>query len=134
MVNIFEQASRWKLRFVLQSKDSKYTNLTCDDLWDLTLDQLNVMAKKLNRELKLAGEESFISEIKGNKYLELCFTIVKYVINFKLESKKQAETAKIKKEYKNKLFAFIEKKQEADMEKDLDGKSLSELMDIAKNL
>ena len=90
-MDIFEKASREKLRFPSTKGD-----LATEQLWDLPLTartgpSLDNVAKAVNASLKAAGEESFV-EVKTNpaKALhELRLDIVKHVI-----AEKQADLAK----------------------------------------
>jgi hypothetical protein len=116
---MFEQASRLKLRF-------KVTNgvLATEDLWDLSLDSLDLLAKSLNKQVKDASEESFIkTKTKASKELELKFEIVKYIINVKLAEKEAKAIAIEKAQKKEQIRELIAKKELSSME----SKSLEEL-------
>jgi len=85
-MNIFELATKSKLRF-------KVANgiLGTEDLWDLSLESLNSLAKSLNKIPK-DSEESFIEERSNtDKITELKFEVVKSVIATKIEEKKIAQ-------------------------------------------
>lgn len=91
-MSIFEKASKKKLRF----KTTKGF-LTTEDLWDLSLQSLDSIAKSVNKQLKVEEEESFISEkSKTNVDLNLKLDILKHVIDVKMKQKdraaKRAET------------------------------------------
>ena len=88
-MNIFERAARAKLRF-----PSAKGNLTTEQLFDLSLPQLDVIARKVNALLKAEGEESFI-ETKTSAVqttLKLQLEILKAVIDAKQKAAKAAET------------------------------------------
>lgn len=88
-MNIFEQASRLKLTFATNKGQ-----LSVENLWDLSLDSLDIIAKAVNRELKASEEESFVkTRTKTNTELQLKLDILKRVIEVKLE---EAETKKNK--------------------------------------
>jgi hypothetical protein len=120
MEQLFEQATREKLRF-------KLTNgvIGTEDLWDLKLEDLDKLARALNKQVKESGEESFIAvKTKANKSLELAFDIVKHVITVKLA---EAEARKLRSEKAAKravIQQLIEKKEVQSLE----GKSVEELM------
>ena len=78
MSNVFEIATRAKLRF----SSTKFASLSVEDLWDLTLGQLDDVAKGINRQINAEKEESFLSQNKNavRKDLELKLEIVKHVI------------------------------------------------------
>lgn len=107
---MFEQAARLKLRFKATSG-----NLTVEDLFDLSLANLNNLAKSLNKKLKLDQEEDFISEAKTeDKISRLKFDIVIHIIESKKEVAAKAKAAKENKEQKQELLALIaEKDKEA---------------------
>jgi hypothetical protein len=117
MSQIFEYASRNKLRFA-----STKGLLSSEDLWSLSLPQLDTIAKAINKDLKNAAEESFIAE-KSQKdtNLEVSLEIVKYVISHKLAQQdaatKRAETLAQKEQLAN-IIAM--KKSEALMSKPIE--------------
>ena len=94
-------ASRQKLRFTTAKG-----LLPTEDLWDLPLTTLNELAKSLSKQVKEAGEESFI-EVKSsaNEKLETMFEIVKHIIKVKLAER---ETLKVAKENATKKAQILE--------------------------
>lgn len=120
-VNMFEKASRLKLRF--QSANGR---VSTEDLWDLPLSQLDVMAKGLRRELR-ETEDSFIEDKKSDAQIELRFEIIKYVIEQKLAERDAKLQAKERAQRRQVLQEALEKKQIAA----LDGMSVA---DIKKEL
>lgn len=92
-MNIFEQASRLELRFATTKG-----LLSVEDLWKLSLDSLDTIAKGVNRQLKASEEESFVkTRTKANTEDTLKLDILKHVIEVKLqeaeEKKNKAEKA-----------------------------------------
>lgn len=77
-VNIFEEASRKKLRF----STSRISGITVEDLWHMSLNELDGIAQSINRDIKASQEESFLSSKKTpiTKGRELALEIVKHVI------------------------------------------------------
>ena len=80
--NIFEQASRLRIRF-----NSPKGSLTVEDLWSLPLTSktgkanLDDIARGLSKEIKEKAEESFVTPASGpNKALSVAFEIVKHII------------------------------------------------------
>ena len=119
MNEFFEKASRLKLRF-----KTSVGSIATEDLWDVTLESLNTLAKSLNKELKDAQEESFIgTRSKANTILELKFEIVKYVIKVKLEEAETRKNAADKKAAKEKIMELINRKKD----EALSSKSIEEL-------
>lgn len=128
MSNLFERATRQKLRF-----SHKNSRITTEDLWDLSLPDLDAVAKKLNKELKESSEESFIKPVStSNTKKKLEFDVVKYVIDYKLEQNKLAELRAEKRAKREKIMELIDQKEnEALSQKGLDElrKELQELED-----
>lgn len=104
---MFEKASRLKLRYKIGSGI-----VNTEDLWDLSLENLDSLAKSLNKSLKEASEESFIQKkTSANSALELKFELVKFVIKTKLEEAEKVKTASEKRAKKQLLMEIIAKKE-----------------------
>jgi hypothetical protein len=115
MTNIFERASRTKLRF-----SSSVGLLSSEDLWDLPLTakfnkmSLDSLARVIHSELKGREEVSFVETRPDPEKaeLELKLEILKHIIGVKLEEKKKAEEASANAVRKQKIMAAIEQKQD----------------------
>ena len=105
-INMFEQATRLKLRF-----KSNNGNISTEDLWDLPLSQLDDIAKGLRKELR-DTEDSFIEEKKSNATLELRFEVVKHVITTKLAERDAKAKAKEVAARRQVLLEALEGKQQ----------------------
>ena len=119
MDKLFELASRKQFRYSLNKG-----TINTEDLWELSLETLDKLAKSLNKELKESEEESFIkTRTVANKTLEAKFEVVKHVINVKLaENEEKAEKAK-KQAKKDQLLELIGRKELQSLE----NKSIEEL-------
>lgn len=107
MNNIFEQASKLKLRF-----SSSRGEISIEELWDLSLESLNSLAKAVNKKLKEESEESFIAKkSKANTELELKLEILKHVIASKQESAERAKTRAEKKAHKEFMETLLQRKK-----------------------
>jgi hypothetical protein len=118
-MNIFERASRKKLRFSTAIGD-----LTTEQLWELPLQlaasstskkvDLDRLAREVNRELKSIEESSFVSITPDPRKidLELRLDILKHIINSKLAAKDAAEKAAVTAEYKRRLLAAKASKED----------------------
>lgn len=107
MNDLFQQASRRKLRF-----DSSIGQLSTEQLWELTLPQLNDLAVSLSRKVKDVSTESFIqTETKVPKELSLRFEIVKAIIAVKLEEADKAKKSAERKIQRDKLLNALANKQ-----------------------
>lgn len=120
--NLFEYATRNKLRFPSPKGGE---GLTVEQLWDAPLESrdgfdLNTIAKKINADVKVGGEENFVRKERRNTAQLVAATkleIVKYVIAFREEEADKREDAAVRKAEKEKLMAALEKKQDAGVEK-----------------
>lgn len=117
-MNIFERASRTKLRFA-----SPIGELTTEQLWDLPLTSkserpnLDALARATYTELKGLEEVSFV-EVKPDPRktaMELQLEILKHVIAAKLEARAATEKAAENAERKRKLLAALASKEEAEL-------------------
>lgn len=96
-VNLFEVASRTKLRFA-----SVVGQLCVEDLWTIPLSavsgkvSLDSIAIELNKELK-GTEESFVTNTKKDEVVKLKFELVKHIIGVRVEeNRKKTEEAQRK--------------------------------------
>lgn len=124
-MNIFEYATRNKLRFEFKGL------ISVEDLWDLSLTQLDSIFKKLNKEAKVLEEESLlVKKTKVDEEVETKIEIVKHIVSVKLEEQKARQEAAVKKEKKERLMSIIATKKDEALQnasiEDLE-KMLSEL-------
>jgi len=118
-MNIFERASRKKLRFV-----SSHGNLSVDDLWDIPLVastratrdvklDLDTLARGVSAELRSMTEDSFV-EMKPDPrkaHFELQLEILKHVIASKIADANAAQARFAKAEERQKLIAALSAKE-----------------------
>jgi hypothetical protein len=116
-VNIFELASKQKLRF-----DSNKGPLTVEQLWELPLTSrdnfnLDAVAQLANAGLQAASAESFVAtKINPAKAsYELKLELVKYVIADKIAAAQKAEARQAKTDERRKLYALLDEKKDAEM-------------------
>lgn len=112
-MDMFEQASRMKLRFALRTKG----NVGVEDLWDLPLTDLNAIAKNLNSIIKKQSEEEdFLDErTAANPTDQLRFNIVKHIIGVRKAENQAQNQLREKAQYKQTLLALLEEKQHASL-------------------
>ena len=105
--NIFEYATRNKVRFPFKGM------ISVEDLWDLSLTNLDSIYKTLNKQVKQSEEESLLST-KSNvdTELEVQIAIVKHIVSVKLAEREAAEKAFAKKAQKQKIMSIIATKQD----------------------
>ncbi len=112
MDGIFEKASREQLRYKVSNG-----TITTEDLWDVSLEFLDKLAKSLNKEIKEAEEESFIkAKTTANKTLDLKFEVVKHIITIKLEEQEAKKARAEKAAKKAQLLELIGRKEVASLE------------------
>jgi len=120
----FEKASKLKLRF-----STNRGELSIEDLWDLSLESLDSIAKATNKQLKSESEESFIGKKSNiNSILELKMEILKHVIEVKISEKeaksqraiKSAKLAQLKELANNKANEKLSDMSEEEINKMID--------------
>lgn len=104
--NIFEYASRNKVRFPFKGM------ISVEDLWDLSLTNLDSVYKTLNKQVKQSEEESLLStKASVDTELEVQIAIVKHIVSVKLAEKEASEKAHAKREQKQKIMSIIATKE-----------------------
>ena len=122
---MFEMAVRTKMRFPFKGL------ISVEDLWDLTVENLDTIFKSLNSQLKQTKEESLLQvKTKEDKELDVKIEIVKYIVNVKLEEQSLILKTKEQKEKKQKILSILAAKQE----EDLSNKSIEELQGMLTDL
>lgn len=103
---MFELATRLKLRFNFKGL------CTVEDLWDLSVQNLDKIFKELNRELKTQEEESLLTdESDEKKALELKVKIIKHIVAAKIEEAKAKELKAQNAAKKQQILAIIAEKE-----------------------
>ena len=103
---IFEYATRNKVRFPFKGM------ISVEDLWDLSLTNLDSIYKTLNKQVKQSEEESLLStKASVDTELEVQIAIVKHIVSVKLAEKEAAEKAFAKKAQKQKIMSIIATKE-----------------------
>jgi hypothetical protein len=116
--NMFEVATRSKFRFSFRGL------ISVEDLWDLSLENLDSIFKSLNSQVKESKEDSLLKvKSAANETLDTMIEIVKYVVSVKLAENEARAKVREKKEQKQKILAILSEKQDAE----LHNKSVEEL-------
>ena len=124
-MSMFEIATRKKYRFPFRG------SITSEDLWDLSLTQLDTVYKTLSKEAKTEKEEeSLMDGKKEDQDLLNKLDIVKHVFNAKKTEAEAEANAIEKKRQKERLLELIAQKQDAA----LADKSIEELTAMVENL
>jgi len=125
-MEMFARAAKVKLRF-----DIPGGYISTEDLWDLSLEDLNSLCKSLNKKIKEFEEEDFLEGPKsGERTIKLKFKIVLNVLEAKKAHKEKCEKVVERKAKKQRILEIIEKKQGESLE----GKSEDELKSILDDL
>lgn len=123
--SIFEVAVRGKFRFEFRGY------ISTEDLFDLSVEELDSIFKKLNSQIKQVKEESLLGvKTKADKELEIKIEIVKYIVADKLEERAKALEAREKRAQKAKILEILAEKQDMTLQ----GKSEEELQKMLKDL
>ena len=124
-VNIFEVAIRSKMRFPFKGV------LSTEDLWDLTVEDLDTIFKALNGQIKQVKEESLLSNrTKEDKILDTKIEIVKYIVSIKLAEAELKLKEKENKAKKQKILSILSVKQDEEIQ----NKSVDELTAMLNDL
>lgn len=109
---MYKKALKIKLRFATTKG-----KLTTEDLFDLSLTDLNNLAISLDKKLSETPRKSFISDIAPDTQEdELRFNIVKDVITLRLAERNAAQNAKAKAAEKAQLLEILHRKKNEALE------------------
>ena len=123
--NIFEYAAKNKFRYPFKGF------ITTEDLFDLSLENLDAVYKILNKQVKQVNEESLLdAKTSEDEELDVKIQIVKYVFNLKTEERNARLVAKERKEQKQKILEIMANKQN----EALQSKSIDELQKMLDEL
>lgn len=124
-MSMFEIATRKKYRFPFRG------SITSEDLWDLSLTQLDTVYKTLSKEAKTEKEEeSLMDRKKEDQDLLNKLDIVKHVFNVRKTEVEAMEKKRQMERQKERLLELIAQKQDAA----LADKSIEELTAMVENL
>ena len=127
--NIFEYAVRNKLRFPYKGQ------ISAEDLWDLSVSQLDIVFKTLNSAKKVGEEESLLGKkSKEDEALAIKIEIVKHIFDAKQVAAEARKKAAANAEKRNRLMEIIAQKEDealSSMSVDELRKMLEELCSLA---
>lgn len=123
--NMFEIAARNKLRFPFRGI------VSTEDLFDLSVENLDSIFKNLNSQVKQANEESLlVTRTQEDDTLNTMIEIVKYIVRVKLEEEAARLQARERRLKKQKIMEIVQSKQDADLQT----KSIDELQSMLNEL
>ena len=105
----FEVATREKYRFPFKGV------ISVEDLWDLGMNDLNVVFKTLNRGKKASEEESLLDDAprtKDDEKLDNMIEIVRYIADVKKDEARARREAAAKHARNERIKELIAKKQD----------------------
>lgn len=120
----FKLASQKKLRF-----NTSKGLLSTEQLWDLSLEDLDRLAVSLEEAHKESGKKSFLTKTSAkDKVSKLMFDVVLDVLNTKIEEMQLIQEAAEIREHNKKIISLISEKKE----ESLKGKSIKQLEAMLK--
>lgn len=122
----YKSAAQQKLRF-----QTPKGLLTVEQLWDLSLRELDTLAVSLETEHQQSGRKSFLAKTSAkDKTAKLRFDIVLDVLNTKVEESQAAQEAAEARDHNKKIINLISEKQEEALKE----KSVKELERMLKKV
>lgn len=123
-MDIHKEANRIGLRFV-----TPRGNLSTEQLWQLSLNELDGMAVALEADYKESGKKSFlVKKSAKDTTTKLRFDIVVDILTTKVEEAETLANARDNKEFNAKIDMLILEKKEAGLKE----KSIAELEKLRK--
>ena len=107
---MFEIAVRNKFRFPFKGA------ISVEDLWDLSVQQLDSIFKTLKSQEQKAQEESLLeTRTPEDEVLKIKIEIIRHIVTVKLDEANQAERAKETRDQKQKILGILAEKQDEDL-------------------
>ena len=124
-MNIFERAAREKTRFNFKGL------ISAEDLWDLSLENLDSIWCELEAELEKLPRRSLLATgIDQRGEIEFKQEIIKHIVDTKKIESEARAAAKLNSAKKQAILDIIQAKQN----EDLKSKTVEELMQLAESL
>ena len=115
---MFETASRRKYRFPFHG------SINTEDLWDLSVQNLDLVFKALSAQVKQSSEESLLqTKNPASQQLETQIAIVKHIVSVKLAEAETRRLASENAQKRQRIMEIISSKQD----EELHSKSIEEL-------
>lgn len=122
---MFETASRRKYRFPFHG------SINTEDLWDLSVQNLDLVFKALNAQVKQSSEESLLqTKNPASQQLETQIAIVKHIVSVKLAEAETRRLASENAQKRQRIMEIISSKQD----EELHSKSIEELSKMLDTL
>ena len=122
---MFETASRRTYRFPFHG------SINTEDLWDLSVQNLDLVFKALNAQVKQSSEESLLqTKNPASQQLETQIAIVKHIVSVKLAEAETRRLASENAQKRQRIMEIISSKQD----EELHSKSIEELSKMLDTL
>ena len=109
-MDMFEYAAENKLRFPYKG------NISTEDLYDLSVEELDTIFKTLNREVKKGNEESLLAKKSdADTKLNVKIEIIKKIVSKKLAEIEESKNTIMKKHKNEKIMELIAQKQDENL-------------------
>lgn len=124
-INVFEIATRNKYRFPYRGQ------ISVEDMWDLSVTELDKIFKTLNKQIKTAQEESLLeTKTKEDETIENQISIVRHIVSVKQKEANDRLREKERKAQKQRIMEIMADKED----EDLKSKSTEELRKMLEEL
>ena len=124
-INVFEIATRNKYRFPYRGQ------ISVEDMWDLSVTELDKIFKTLNKQAKTAQEESLLeTKTKEDETIENQIAIVRHIVSVKQKETNDRLKEKERKAQKQRIMEIMADKED----EDLKSKSTEELRKMLEEL
>ena len=124
-INVFEIATRNKYRFPYRGQ------ISVEDMWDLSVTELDKIFKTLNKQAKTAQEESLLeTKTKEDETIENQIAIVRHIVSVKQKEANDRLREKERKAQKQRIMEIMADKED----EDLKSKSTEELRKMLEEL
>lgn len=105
-INVFEIATRNKYRFPYRGQ------ISVEDMWDLSVSELDKIFKTLNKQVKTAQEESLLeTKTKEDETIENQIAIVRHIVSVKRKEANDRLREKERKAQKQRIMEIMADKE-----------------------
>ena len=108
--NIFERAAREKTRFLYKGM------CTAEDLWDLSVQSLDLIFQALSARLKTENDESLLgTKSSETSELALQVEIIRHIVGVKLADAATAETREMQRQQNDRIDGILAGRKEEEL-------------------
>lgn len=106
-INVFEVATKNKYRFPYRGQ------ISVEDMWDLSVTELDKIFKTLNKQVKTAQEESLLeTKTKEDETIENQIAIVRHIVSVKQKEANDRLREKERKAQKQRIMEIMADKED----------------------